>query len=241
MNQRHLFATTILGLLLFTFACIRQEIKPGDLNQLTDSQLERLTIADQVGVNHNRALDYLAQKVDLASATSEQKFRIISDFYISQAETDEQTRILKAAKEKGCVSCSFDYNSISEWVEANRHRLSELEASYLLNMESVLYKYHSHGVQGVSKDLKLLEEQMVADAGLINSDTYIRTSAILRHSLEYWHGAYSDSTHPFYPVVNREISFRVCTWCIYIAVVDALSYNDWSALQISGISICQAA
>jgi predicted DNA binding protein len=116
MNQRHLFAITILGLLLLTFACIRQEINPTDLNRLTDSQLERLAIADQVGVNHNRALDYLAQKVDLTAATSEQKFRIISDFYISQAETDEQRRILKAAKEKGCVSCSFDYNSISEWV-----------------------------------------------------------------------------------------------------------------------------
>lgn len=219
------FVTLVIAL---EIACTHQEETiDTDVPQLSDAQLKLLSNANQVGVNHNRALDYLASNCDLRTVTNEQKFQIISDFYISIAMTDEQKDVVREAKARGCSTCDFTYNSIAEWVKANRNKLSAEEAGYMLEMEKSLALYQNGGIGKVLELLKSLERKAVSDSKLANPEAYLGTSAILRHSLQYWDSAYTDPLHPFYNAVNHGVTFRCGTYCIiYIAIVDALSYYD---------------
>lgn len=199
----------------------------------TNEQVEILKKAEQAGVHHNLALDYLASNCDLATVSDEQKFEIIMDYFIAISKSDAEKAALLDAKERKCSSCNFNYTSISEWVEAKKTLLKSKETMYALKIENALSLYHGSGVERVVEELKRIEREMVIDIDLADSPI-LTSSAILRHSLFYWDSAYSNPNHPYYSEVNRDVSFRICTWCIHVALVDAFSYSDCLANGMFG-------
>lgn len=81
MKQTLLVAAYISVVILIGIACNKQELTADtETLALSNAQLEKLADANQVGENHNEALDYLASHSDLHTVTDEQKFQIISDF-----------------------------------------------------------------------------------------------------------------------------------------------------------------
>lgn len=224
-----------VALILSVTACTHQELSVDSTNLvLSQSQIKELAEADEIGVNHNRALDYLASHSDLRTVTNEEKYLIINEFYLSIAKTDEARAALNTVREKGCATCGFNQSSIPEWVQMNRSRLTDKEASYLLEMGTALELYNNGGSTKVADALKALEKRIVADPELANAKAILGTSAILRYSIQYWDSSYSDVHHPFYPVINRDINFRTCWYCIQVALTDAFSYQD--CLYNSGIT-----
>jgi len=141
---------------------------------------------------------------------------------------------LNTAKEKGCTTCAFNQNSIAEWVQMNRSRLTDKEAINLLDMGTPLELYNNGGAAKVGEALKALDNRIATDSEQANAKAILGTSAILRHSIQYWDSSYTDAQHPFYPVINRDINYRTCWYCVYIALTDAFSYQD--CLYNSGIT-----
>lgn len=90
MNLKSSLAIYAVALILSVTACTHQELSVHSTNLvLSQSQIKELAEADEIGVNHNRALDYLASHSDLRTVTNEEKFLIINDFYLSIAKTDD--------------------------------------------------------------------------------------------------------------------------------------------------------
>lgn len=96
----------------------------------------------------------------------------------------------------------------------------------MLEMEKALELYNNGGTEKVIESLQALEKTIVTDAQLTRQSMLLGTSAILRHSIQYWHDAYSNSQHPYYTVVNHDVSSRTCTYCITVALADAFAYSD---------------
>ncbi|GEM_PF-2310406 len=228
MKQKLLLTAYVSIIILIGIACSRQEITTDiETSVLSDAQLEKITAANQIGLRHNQALDYLASHCDLFTVTNEQKFQIISDFFVSISNTDKQKTEWMEAKKRGCSDCNFTYNSISEWVNANKSKLSEIEIGYILQMEKALDIYNSDGIEKLIDALQVLEKTMVTDAKLTHPSMLLGTSAILRHSIQYWHDAYSNPKHLYYDVVNHDVVPRnICTYCLRVAIVDAFAYSD---------------
>lgn len=133
-----LLAVYICTVIFIAYACTRQEITADKESPvLSNDQLQKLADANQVGEKHNQALDYLASKCDLRTVTNEQKFQIISDFFILLSKTDKQKAVWIEAKERGCSFCGFSSKSVSEWINTNRSKLSENEIGYMLEMEKL--------------------------------------------------------------------------------------------------------
>lgn len=208
-----IIGTAVLTLLIYS-ACSKQveEISPSiDLEEIS-----------KIGEIHNQAIDYLAQEIDVNTASKEMYFNTIKEYLIKNASTDDERKVINAMNLNTC-GCDKKYTSIESWIEENNPTV--FEEMYLLKYSKLLNKSDDVGV--IWKEIEKVELEIFNETeSNLDKARLLGFSSILKHSFKYWSNVRADETHAFHlKMMSNQLDKAWIPIDIY-ALIDALSYYD---------------
>lgn len=222
--KKALVALLALGAIFW--ACEKHDATvSADRAKEQNAELERIAV--ETGLIHNAALDHLAEQVNLERTTEAQAYLALNDYFLENASSNAAREALLDYRENGC-DCTTEFVGITPWVEANAGRFNSLEHTYLLKADEELNRYLAAGADAVAKNMAAIQADVLHSEGLdfFQKKRLLGTISILANSILYWDEAYRQVDHPWYSVVHKNGSARICWQCVYVAVQDGLSYND---------------
>lgn len=176
----------------------------------------------RVGEVHNQALDYLSENIDVNTASKEMYFSTIKEFFTTIAVTDKEKLAVSNMNLNTC-NCDKKYTSIESWIDENNP--NEVEKAYLLKYAKLKQMKE---VTAFWDAVEKIETKIYDDSDEnLDKIKLLGFSSILKHSFNYWNNVKEDENHAFHSkIMNHSLDKWTPDIHFYVAVVDALAYND---------------
>jgi hypothetical protein len=181
---------------------------------------------DYVGQWHNAALDHAAGLVNVMTATDQELFDAIKDFFIEMEISVEADLDLYPPDYFDSLDVrqgmTFGYY-LDKYVGNKQNDYTRI----LRELDTLVFMTPYSDEQALLDAIKAYEANFLLTETQENIEFHMPGISILRHSIEYWTEARENPCHAWYEVVNQGISIpKVDPMWLARFAIDVLSYNN---------------
>jgi len=210
-------------------------------NELSENKYlsEEIEKYNSFGINHNNALDFLASSVDPAIADNDEKFSIVSDFFLNTLDSESQRNDFSYAMRVFDNSIIIEGKSFETLLNSSDYSESEKELFYVL--ENIIQDgNNSNDIWNKIEDLQLSILESKSDYP--NFHSLLAACSIGKYSTKYWYDVKNNSNHPFsYKWNKRYCGIISCTILAdiggYASCLENIHSGTWEVAD----EVCTAA
>jgi hypothetical protein len=188
---------------------------------------------DFIGYNHNACLDYASTKVDVDTASDQDFFDEIKDYFYNLPISQDFIDALDNQTTPVVFLDGDDINngiSFDDYIQNYTYSNTELRDSIFSDLQDiVLGNTTATSEQDIIDDIIDYEDNFIATYPDSIELRFLGGFSILRYSIKYWTEANMNNSHPYHDLVTDKLleeNRLINPLLMLYLLADCFSYND---------------